>query len=558
MCMTDEMNSNEWSDERFEDFVSSTQRMHASFDARKNKMKSESSEDNEESARQSQVVQLIEYIAGNSDITLFHDEQKNACLRLPVDSHFETWACESSSFRHWFSKSFYDSTGKVLTQNSLAGALQVIQGKAIFDGQEIQLGTRITRQGDDIWYDLADREWRAVRITTTGWKVESEVPIIFRRHSYQAPQVEPVSGGNIRDILKFVNIKRDDHQLLFLVTLCCLFVSDIPHPILYPHGPQGAAKTGLTKTIRRLIDPSRVEILSLPRNVEELKQQLAHYYFLAFDNVSYVSDEVSDLLCQAVTGSGFSKRRLYTDDDDVIRLIRANISINGISIAGTKPDFLERCVLIELERIEKEKRRQEHELAEELQSDLPKLLGSIFYVISRALAIKPTIKLKTSPRMADFATWGAAIAEAMGYSRDEFLSAYWRNINAQNDEVLSDNPTAVLVQAFMEDRQDWTGTATELLDLLGRIAGSNHLDPKDLPRSANKLSVELNRLKTSLEEGGFSIHKSEGTKRIITITKAPANTASIVMPQVTEVTPNDDTDDTFGTIGKIEQEDLPF
>ena len=57
-----------------------------------------------------------------------------------------------------------------------------------------------------------------------------------------------------------------------------------------------------------LVDPSPVKTFSFPRDVNEFIQQLAHNFVTAYDNISVIRDWVSDLLCRAITGSGFSKR----------------------------------------------------------------------------------------------------------------------------------------------------------------------------------------------------------------------------------------------------------
>jgi hypothetical protein len=59
--------------------------------------------------------------------------------------------------------------------------------------------------------------------------------------------------------------------------------------------------------------------------------------------------------------------------------------------------------MIELERIKRENTRQENEIMEEFYGLRPFLLSYIFDILSKALAIKPTIILEDLPRMADFA-----------------------------------------------------------------------------------------------------------------------------------------------------------
>jgi len=48
-------------------------------------------------------------------------------------------------------------------------------------------------------------------------------------------------------------------------------------------------------------------------------------------------------------------------------------------------------------------------------------------------------------RMADFAAWGYAISEAMGYKGEKFLEIYNRNLNSQNEEVLTNSLVALAV-----------------------------------------------------------------------------------------------------------------
>ena len=58
------------------------------------------------------------------------------------------------------------------------------------------------------------------------------------------------------------------------------------------------------------------------------------------------------LLCRAVTGSSFSKRALWTNDEDFYYNFKRNLGINGIDLAATKADLLDRSILMETERIE--------------------------------------------------------------------------------------------------------------------------------------------------------------------------------------------------------------
>ena len=92
----------------------------------------------------------------------------------------------------------------------------------------------------------------------------------------------------------------------------------IPKPVLMLHGEQGFAKSTLQELIKCTVDPSSIISLTYPRDINEFVQQLSHNYIAYYDNVSFIRDWISDQICRAVTGSGFSKRELYSDDSDII------------------------------------------------------------------------------------------------------------------------------------------------------------------------------------------------------------------------------------------------
>ncbi|OYV27124.1 MAG: hypothetical protein B7W98_02455, partial [Parcubacteria group bacterium 20-58-5] len=421
-------------------------------------------------------------------------------------------------FRRWVAKEFYEEHEKAPGQSALASALNIIEAEAQFKGPEIKLHSRVAQYDGALWYDLCDKLWRAVRITPEGWSIVDNPPIIFKRYPHQAAQVEPIAGDDAKEILRFVNITEPEHEILFLACLISFFIPGFPHPMPYVHGPQGSAKSTLSKIVRKIVDPSRIEVLSLPKDNQELAQALSHHHLLFFDNVSYISASVADLLCRAVTGSGFSKRQLYTDDEDIIYTIQANIGINGISLASNKPDLLERSVLFELRRVEKSGRRQERELLEEFEQARPRILGAIFDVIARALAVKPTITVEQLPRMADFALWGCAIAEALEIGQKTFLAAYARNISSQSEELINDSAVATLIKRIVDDRGgEWSSSPGFLFTAFKNQADAEKIVTGRLPSSPSALMREINRLKTPFEETGYQIESS--SDRTVTIHK---------------------------------------
>jgi hypothetical protein len=109
-----------------------------------------------------------------------------------------------------------------------------------------------------VYIDLADRDWRAVRIDARGWSVIASPPVRFVRTPFLAPLPEPQPGGSLEFLRPFVNVS-DEEWPLYVACLLGFLRPDRTYPLLVVNGPQGSGKTVLTKQTKLLIDPSSVE-----------------------------------------------------------------------------------------------------------------------------------------------------------------------------------------------------------------------------------------------------------------------------------------------------------
>ena len=497
--------------------------------------------DGETEKRPSQADRLVALMESEG-VELFHDDLGDGFARVPVGGHRELWRCRGKDFKRWVAGRFWQSEQKAANSEAVTAALNVVEAMARFEGEEHRLANRVARADDTIWYDLSDREWRAAKIMPGSWEIVADPPILFRRYSHQRHQPEPERGGDLRDLLQFVNISDESQRLLLLVYVVCCFVPDIPHPIPVLHGPQGSAKTTLFRMLRRLVDPSAIEVLSFPRDATQLVQQLSHHWAPYYDNITALPGWTSDVLCRAVTAEGFSKRELYSDDEDVIYQFRRCVGLNGVNVAASKPDLLDRCILFGLEPINPVDRRSEEEVWQQFEAARARLIGSIFDTLSQAMALRPSVRLGGLPRMADFALWGCAVAEALGYSQEDFLSAYEGNTETRNEEALQASPVAAMVMELMDGQPEWEGTPSELLAELEALANDHHVNTKSSvwPKAAHALSRRLNEVRPNLAAVGISVStRREGRRRVVTIQKAAEN--SVI--GVTTVTDNDETPD---------------
>jgi hypothetical protein len=391
----------------------------------------------------------------------------------------------------------------------------------------MKIYNRVAWENDVIWYDLSNEIWQAVKVTSNGWEIVDDPPVLFRRFTNQTPQTIPAKNGSIKRLLEITNLKDEKSEILAKVWLVSTIIPCIPHPaVLY--GPQGSAKSTFSRYAKDLIDTGRKKTDNMPRTPEDLIKRLNNNWLCPFDNISKLQAWQSDCICRAITGEGYSQRKLYSDNEEMILQFQSIIILNGINVVATSPDLLDRSIILELKRIPKTKRKKEKTLQREFDDVRPLILGGMFDVLSRAMGLYVEVenKLVELPRMADFCTWGFAIAEAMGGHGDEFIKAYNENIKFQNWQVVDSNPVAGCLIRFMAERDEWEGSPGDLLKELEAIAKASGIQTKSKiwPKEPNILTRRLNELKVNLSELGFAIktgiHTDEGN--LLRVGKIPS------------------------------------
>ena len=421
---------------------------------------------------------LIGLITQNSNL-FFKDQHDTPFARIHNTDHYEIVRVGSDRFKRYLCRLYYESENKVANTEALTNAVQVLQAKAEYKGDTIPLSLRIAWNNGNLLYDLTNEKWQCVRVTKECWHLLDETPTPMFMKYNQITQVQPNSNyePDIFDkFLELTNLKREQDRILLKVYIASLFIPDIPHTMLILHGEQGSAKSTLQTLIKKLVDPSKPTLLTIHNNRTEFVQQLAHNHVAYYDNVKRTPRWLSDEACKAVTGIGQTKRKLYSDDDDIVYEYKRCLGFNGINISLTEPDVLDRSLLIELDRVPIENRKIESDINAEFMKLRPMLLGYIFDILVKVLQIISTVKLDDLPRMADFALWGEAIARAMGYRELEFIDAYYGNIHQQNIEAVESYPIAQAVEKFVDSwykeelEACWQGSTSKLLQDLNKVA----------------------------------------------------------------------------------------
>jgi len=361
---------------------------------------------------------------------LFHDG-----LSVPYFFEGRPFKAPSREYAAQLKFRYYQKTKSMPTAKQLQNVLEILQSRASFEGPQVNLKNRVSDKDDAIIYDLRDE--RYLKATTKGWEIIPAFPL-FYRHQHQQAQLEPASGGDPWNVFEFLPVG-EEHRLLIMVYLISLFVPRIAHPVLAVFGDQGSAKSCFCAIINKLVDPTLTEKVILQKTDRDMIQTLKQKYVTVFDNLSKINDHVSDIFCQVCTGASISYRSLYTDEGENIAQFRHVIILNSISLAIANADLMDRSIILKCHRIKPENRKPEDELWEAFEKARPGILGGIFDTLVKAMRIYPTLKIDKLPRLADFAKWGYAIAEALGRSGEKFIEDFSQNVRRQNESVAEKN-----------------------------------------------------------------------------------------------------------------------
>lgn len=454
----------------------------------------------------------------------------------------EIMRLDSESFKTYLAHLLFVAEQIVANSESISQVVRLLKYDANH-AKCYQLYNRVAPDpsGDgSIWLDMADPLNRAYHITKAGWIIETAVPILFRRYEHQKPLVEATTNGigDVKLLLPFVNIGagKDSkitlhRQLLLLVQTASYLIPEIPHPINAMFGTPGSHKTYAQKCIRTVIDPSAAPTLRTPKDENAALQVLDHHYLPIFDNIFYMPQWFSDMLCSSVTGAGQESRALYTNDDPFIRSFKRGVLLNGINLPATKGDLLSRLVLHPTEPCDD--RLTEKELDAKFAEVLPSILGGFLDVIVKALNYYGTPEAKPIElfRLADFTEWGCAIALALGETVKDFTEAMQENLLSQNTADIENNTVAeaflaycmgnLEIQAATEENPHIT-TPTGVFQVVENKAkelGTNTKNTKKWPSITSAFTKKLNDSKNALIASGwnYDIYHNNEAKRVMAI-----------------------------------------
>jgi len=473
---------------------------------------------------------------------LWHDSTGTGWVDYVENGNLKTARIRSKQFRNFLSRVFWKRERRSYSSEAWSEASSFLEGLA-GDGPERKVYLRVGEHEGTVYIDLGTEDWQIVRVSPTGWELipYSECPIRFYRSDCQLPLPIPTRGGFLDDLWRLLNVREADRPLVLSWILSTL-TPDGSKPILVFSGEKGAGKSSAASLLKSLTDPTTVSLLSTVGDPQTVAVTALSRWVICYDNLTHLSVEQQNLLCGTSTGGGYSRRTLYTDLEETFLQYRRPQILTGIDLVPSRPDLLDRCLIVRLERISEENRLTEEEL-EALTADLlPGIYGAVLDLLVTALRNLPTTKPARLPRMTDF--YKLCIAAGI----PGFAEAYAGNLEVGSQAAVEANPIADGIVCLLDAHKgSWHGTATELIRGLQELDPTNKLFQK---LSASSIGKQLgSSLRGDLAAVGVKVDQGRtGGQRYLILSR-------VVEPQTP--TPSLDKEEEEQSIPTIPQTSTP-
>lgn len=448
--------------------------------------------------KKKQSLMIVNFVMDQAE--LFHD--KNGEVYAFDLSTKETRRLDGRQFRDWLVANFYEINGNAPRDQSLREAMSTLMGLARYKGECREVYIRVAKHVTSYYVDLAEiGQSRAICITSDDWKIVNEPPVRFLRPETIRPLPTPISGGDFSQLWQIANIPKNQRILVVTWLIDCLR-PDTPFPVLELIGEQGSAKSTTQMLLRRLVDPNASDLRAAPKTVEDIFVTGGVNWLVSYENISHLSPQMQDALCVLATGGGYAKRKLYSDADESVIIVKRPIILNGISASITSQDLIDRAISVETPVISL--RTESNKIWEFFEEKHAEILGALLDIFALSLSRLHIIKLPSSdcPRLIEFTRLGMSVAEILGHTGEEFLRDFNTTRYESIARTIDASPVATALIEWFEKHNE-QGIVLPVKTLFEQVEIFKPSGSESWPRSAKGFADALRRAAPALRQMGI-------------------------------------------------------
>ena len=331
-------------------------------------------------------------------------------------------------------------------------AIAQLEGVAKSQGAEREPAIRVGGDQKVIWIDLGAADWKAVRVTAGGWEVVSGPDVAFVRGGTMLALPEPTRGGDVRNAAR--RVEPPARGLRARGWLAA--------PNAEPDWPLSAAqclwrqpsvgKSTLSKMLLRTTDPNSAGLRRPSRKTEDILLAAKNGWTVGLDNMSWMTAELSDILCMICTGIATGTRAHYTNDEEHVYGVQRPILFNGVAGDLTRtqrprqPDDQTATLADSRSAAPRSTSRRSSNGSGRAYS------APCSTAWRGGLQGRQAIVVEDPARLMDFERFAEAGCRAMGFEDWEFVEAYAANRHGSMVEAAEASAVGRAVVAFLNTK----------------------------------------------------------------------------------------------------------